>query len=299
MSKENQQGLQDNERQELIRCLEAIGRKVWQQDWQANMALPNDLLEDREGIIRFLLLRTLLNQQGDTGKVKQLAQELFSKFGKDVLYNPVAIEQRFDEALEVFKQIGGERGAKIYRVGALGGIKPLSLFLYRFPAFVFFLHRQKGGLYEIVKNKLANEDVLALWAFFRDDPKAARMLTNWIVWLFKEVWHEPVKTSLEDTLMVVDGHVGKVFCRTGALEKVVYERRRQFIIMAKELRKPIEKLVKTVSQAIPMFVDEGAFHVAMSWCHDTKPRCNSCPLRPFYLAGQGSEAHIRWTAYQV
>ncbi len=194
--------------------------------------------------MRYLLLRVLLNQQGDTGKVRELVTELFATFQEELLYAPSQVEQRFAEVLSVFKRVGGPRGSGIYRVGALGGIKPLSLFLYRFAAFSIFV-RSAGGIYGLVRSKLSG-GVSKLLAFFRtdpildggwvgNDPKAARMLTNWLVWLFGHVWRE-LRVDLSATLMIVDGHVGKVFCRTGALDTVRYEQRRPCIILAKEMR---------------------------------------------------------------
>ena len=40
------------------------------------------------------------------------------------------------------------------------------------------------------------------------------MFVDWVVFFFSEIWDIGV-CRLEDTLMIVDGHVGKVFCRTG------------------------------------------------------------------------------------
>lgn len=51
--------------------------------------------------------------------------------------------------------------------------------------------------------------------------------------------------------MVVDGHVGKVFCRTGAVKTVVYESKSPFIIMAKDMRSSIEVLVKKRRKSFP------------------------------------------------
>jgi hypothetical protein len=166
----------------------------------------------------YLLLRALLNQQGDTGKVRELVQKLFAAFGTDLLLYPNTLEERFDQVLKVFREVGGERGAELYRVGALGGIKPLSLFLYRIAAFTIFIRNVRDSFYEAVKSKL-DEGVRSLWEFLRDDPildggwvgndpKAARMLTNWLAWLFSEVWQE-TEVDLQETLMIVDGHVGK------------------------------------------------------------------------------------------
>jgi len=57
-----------------------------------------------------------------------------------------------------------------------------------------------------------------------NDPKACRMLVNWYLYLMEEVWKMSI-SSLKHTLMIVDGHVGKVFCRSGLLEEVKYEKK--------------------------------------------------------------------------
>ncbi|MEM3147194.1 MAG: hypothetical protein QXY94_06555, partial [Archaeoglobaceae archaeon] len=224
------------------------------------------------------------------------ARCLFAEFGRQLLYEPAKLAKQFEKVLSVFHQVGGEKGSEIYRVGALGGIKPLSLFLYRFAAFAFFIERFSGNLADIIENKLLH-GISSLWTFFRDDPKAARMLTNWLAWLFCEVWQK-VEINLTETLMIVDGHVGKVFCRTGALEVVPYERNRPFIILAKEIRSEVDKVVKSVPSTIPMFVDEWAFQIATNWCFESGPNCRECPLCNTCLVGQGSLEHLRWSAYQ-
>lgn len=123
------------------------------------------------------------------------------------------------------------------------------------------------------------------------------MLTNWLVWFLSEVWRE-VSVDLSETLMIVDGHVGKVFCRTGAVDMVIYEAKRPYIISAKDMRANIEAIVSTAPQVKPMFVDEGAFQVAMQWCFEVSPNCSECLLSDLCLAGRGSENHQRWTAYK-
>ncbi len=149
--------------------LEEIGRSVWEEKWQENMALPENLsLDDRETVCRFLLLRTLLNQQGETEKVRLLVQRLFAEFGSQLLYAPLNVATKFEQLSKVFRQVGGQRGRGLYRVGALGGIKPISLFLYRFAAFAFFIARLREPLYATVKRKM-EESVIALWSFFRED----------------------------------------------------------------------------------------------------------------------------------
>jgi len=306
--KVRQGSLETQQREQLIQKLMEIGRRYWEKHWKESMALPDGLsLDDKESVTRYLLLRALLNQQGDTSKVREFVKKLFAVFEKALLYDPQHVERQFGDVLRIFQGIGGQRGSEIYHVGVLGGIKPLSLFLYRFAAFSIFVRSIEGGLYELIKEKLS-VSVHVLWEFLRDnpildggwvgnDPKAARMLTNWLIWLFNCVWSE-LAIDLSETLMVVDGHVGKVFCRTGALETVSYEKKRPFIISAKDLRKDIESLVRATLKAVPMFVDEGAFQVAMNWCWERDPNCSICPLVTLCLAGQGSIDHLRWTAYQ-
>ena len=296
------------EREKLILRLADLGRGFWQRCWKEGMSLPKDFpLEEREGVTRYLLLRALLNQQGDTGKVKELVQKLFATLGMDLLHSPTILEERFSQVLEVFREVGGSKGAKLYRVGALGGIKPLSLSLYRLATFVLFIRNMRGSFYETVREELS-KGVRSLWAFLRDDPiwdggwvgndpKAARMLTNWLAWLFGEIWKE-VQVDPQETLMIVDGHVGKVFCRTGAVETVLYEAKRPYVILAKDMRANIEEIVGTVPNAQPMFVDEGAFQVAMQWCFEVSPDCPDCPVRDLCLAGRDSREHQRWTAYK-
>ena len=43
------------------------------------------------------------------------------------------------ELFKVFKDIAGEKGSLLYRVGALGEIKPISLFAYRFKTYEGFI----------------------------------------------------------------------------------------------------------------------------------------------------------------
>jgi hypothetical protein len=307
MPKIKQETLDAQQREQLLQKLEKIGKRYWEKHWKESMALPEGLsIEDKESVLRYLLLRVLLNQQGDTDKVKELARELFNTFKETLLYNPSQVEQQFESALEVFHKVGGQRGSEIYRVGALGGIKPLSLFLYRLFAFNIFICTI-SSFYSLVKDKI-NIGVSALWEFLRDDPildggwvgndpKAARMLTNWFVWLFSGVWNE-LTMDLSETMMIVDGQVGKIFCRTGILETVSYEKKRPYIILAKDMRKDIESIVKTTPRVAPMLVDEGAFQVAKNWCSDIQPNCHNCPLFSLCLAGQGSKKHLRWTAYK-
>jgi endonuclease III len=308
MAKVEQVALNESQRQEILKQLENIGRSSWEAHWRESMALPEELsLENKESVIRYLLLRALLNQQGDTDKIKEFTKSLYKYFSDSILYQPESVAKNFEKLVKIFHDIGGARGSELYRVGALGGIKPLSLFLYRFASFTFFINSLDDEyLQKLIKEKLL-ASVQTLWEFLRDhpilaggwvgnDPKAARMLTNWLVWLFANLWQE-CELSLKETLMVVDGHVGKVFSRTGFISKISYEKNRPYVIIAKDMREDIEIKVRA-ADVVPMFVDEGAYRVAREWCFETNPNCLACPLQPLCLAGQGSPLHKRWSAYQ-
>ncbi len=92
--------------------------------------------------------------------------------------------------------------------------------------------------------------------------------------------------------MVVDGHVAKVFCRTGLLKEVLYEHSRPYIIRASKMRARIEEVV-SCARRIPFYVDNGAFYLFEdSFCTDLAPDCQNCPI------GRICKRYTKWTAYQ-
>ena len=117
----------------------------------------------------------MLNQQARADKVKELSISLYGEFSEKLSYEPFNIYE--SKLFSIFKEIGGAKGSLVYKVGALGGIKPLSLFAYRFKAYEGFI-------------RWLNEELT---------PKACRMFVNWVVFLFGEIFgFEEVR--LEDTL---------------------------------------------------------------------------------------------------
>ena len=93
--------------------------------------------------------------------------------------------------------------------------------------------------------------------------------------------------------MVVDGHVGKVFCRSGMLEEVIYEKDRPFIISASKMRNDIEVIVYS-SNRVPFYVDNGAFYLFEDgYCEDLEPKCDRCPISSL------CKKYIKWTAYKM
>jgi len=310
MPREKQRGLSDREKEKLLTILEKDGRTKWLKRWKEHMAIPNNLdvlskdKDEQEKILRYLLLRVLINQQARFEKVREMSIRISEEFTDVLLSEPYKISE--SELFKVFKDVAGERGSSLYRVGTLGGIKPISLFSYRFKAyegFIRWLNENNLNFVDVVVKQLRDNKPIGLFNFLNthpvlesgwvgNDPKACRMFVNWVIFLFNEIWKQKV-AKMEETLMIVDGHVGKVFCRTGLLEEVLYERKRPYIIQASKMRPWIEEIVSKFGK-IPFYVDNGAFYLFEDgYCTELKPNCKDCPINKICMK------YLKWTAYQL
>ncbi|MEM3511728.1 MAG: hypothetical protein QXY80_03660 [Candidatus Jordarchaeales archaeon] len=299
--KERQEGLSEQDKIAALKILERYGKERWLERWRSHIALPPkiDVFNDKEKVLRYMLLRALINQQARVEKARELPNKLYEALGDTILYTPWEIDPH--RLFSVLRGVAGDKGSSLYRVGALGGIKPFSLFLYRMYSFVLYM-KSLGDreIYELVKNFSSPYEI---YSYLRDntflsagwvgnDPKACRMIANWIAFVFEEVWKENVNFKLKDSLMIVDGHVGKVFSRSGVIEEVRYEKKRPYIIEAAKMRSSIERVVKAYGFT-PFYVDNGAFYLFEDgYCNEMEPRCNECPLTTL------CKKHIKWTAYQ-
>jgi len=88
--------------------------------------------------------------------------------------------------------------------------------------------------------------------------------------------------SRSEFLMPVDGHVGKVFCRTGMITKVIHEGRvdsskRWNVILASKMRNSVQQLVQSHNKDTIM-VDHGAFQLGLNCCPDNLKGicCDKC-----------------------
>jgi hypothetical protein len=308
MARENQTSLSEEDKSRLLEKLEIRGKSEWDNRWENHMAFPSSLdvrsseEEVREKVLRYLLFRILINQQAKYEKVREVSVKVAERFGDALFYSPFQISEY--ELIELLRQIAGPRGGLLYRVGFLGGIKPLSLFAYRFKSYEGFIRRLGSlgrKLTDIIAEKLAQgshelfdflcTDPILDAGWVGNDPKACRMYVNWVVFLFSEVWGFGVR-DMSDTMMIVDGHVGKVFCRSGLLNSVLYEGQRPHIISASQMRSDIEAVV-SASERVPFYVDNGAFYLFEDgYCTDLEPRCNSCPISEICMK------YKKWTAYK-
>lgn len=308
MVREIQESLSDKERDELLKILEGQGKTKWLKRWKEHMAFPNNLnalstnRDEQEKVLRYLLLRVLINQQARFEKVREMSIKISEEFTDILLFDPFKISE--SELFKAFKEVAGEKGSLLYKVGALGGIKPISLFAYRFKAyegFIRWLRENNQEFIDVILEQLQNGS-FNLFEFLRthpvleagwvgNDPKACRMLVNWTVFLFSNIW-KLKGGKMEDTLMIVDGHVGMVFCRSGLLEQVLYEKSRPYIIQASKMRASVEEIVSR-SGKVPFYVDNGAFYLFEDgFCTDLNPDCQKCPISGM------CKKYKKWTAYQ-
>lgn len=308
MARETQKSLSDKERNELLKILEKQGKTKWLKRWKKHMAFPNNLnpismnRDEQEKVLRYLLLRVLINQQARFDKVREMSIRISEKFTDILLFEPFKISE--SELFKAFKEVAGEKGSLLYKVGVLGGIKPISLFAYRFKTyegFIRWLNENNLKFFDVIVKHLQN-NLYNLFEFLRthpileadwvgSDPKACRMFVNWIAFLFNEIWKFNV-IKMEKTLMIVDGHVGKVFCRSGLLEKVLYEKKRPYIIQASKIRPWVEKIVSK-SGKVPFYIDNGAFYLFVDgFCTDLSPKCHKCPISGI------CKRYKKWTAFQ-
>ncbi len=310
MAKKTQDSLSGKEKNELLMILETQGRTKWFKRWENHMAFPERLnphskkKDEQEKVFRYLLLRVLINQQAKFEKVREMCIRILENFTDVLFFEPYKLSE--SNLFKVFKDVAGEKGSLLYRVGALGGIKPISLFTYRFKAyegFIRWLNENGKKFIDIISIQLQTGKAKGLFQFLNthsvleagwvgNDPKACRMFVNWVVFLFNEIWNQKV-SKMEDTLMIVDGHVGKVFCRSGLLGEVLYEKARPYIIQASKMRPWIENTVFN-SGRIPFYVDNGAFYLFEDgFCTDTNPKCEKCPIN------KTCKKYKQWTAYQM
>ncbi len=82
--------------------------------------------------------------------------------------------------------------------------------------------------------------------------------------------------------MPIDGHVGKIFSRTGMVPEIIHERKQGKgegwnVISAVDMRPLIQDVVSKLSKDCIM-VDHGAFRIGFSCCPDNLMgiSCDSC-----------------------
>ena len=94
MPREKQKRLSDSEKEELLDILEREGREKWYKRWKEHIAIPSNLdvlskdKGEQEKILRYLLLRVLINQQARFEKVREMSIRISEEFTDVLLSEP-------------------------------------------------------------------------------------------------------------------------------------------------------------------------------------------------------------------
>lgn len=273
----------DKEIKSMISILENVGRILQPLDLKDIFSgLPIGVVLDKEKMTRFLLLVAFMDQQAESPTARRTAVNIYNAFGDDLLFKPQSILLRMDKLVSLKNE---------YKISpAIGRV---------LPRFGWMVLRVGGFLiYEMalgdrrLSEELGRCDTPAdAISFLYSNPlvesvlrdKAVRMYISWIGHpdLGIDVSNGRWEKSLFE--MPVDGHVGKIFSRTGMVSEVIHERRkgkdkRWNIIVASKMRPSIQEQTRKYSSD-PIMVDHGAFRIGFNCCPDNLEgmSCNHCP----------------------
>lgn len=293
--------LSSQETRSILSVLEAIGRGVQRTLMRDLLAgLPREVLASDEYVARYLLLVAVLDQQAESPSARASARRIVEKFGTDVFAKPEEVMLRFDELEELDSK-------RIYRISpAIGrATTRFAWIVLRVGGFLIYnLQLNRNGI--SLRERLAEcESPGAALSYLHSSPlmrhllreKAARMYVAWMGHPDFGIDVSGGRWEVEGFPMIVNGHVGKVFARTGMLPEVEVESlnrqsERFGIVKAAEMRGRIERLVRSEGFDC-VRVDTGAFTVGTEYCADraSEARCDACPLRA------SCARNMDWRAY--
>jgi len=296
----------------MLDMMQTVGMKKQPTDFQHSVlgGIPREVVENREYITRFLLLTAILDQQAKSPSARRTARFIYEKFGESLFNAPQEVMLNF-ESLTPLKNI--------YKTQvAFTAIPRFGFVTLRVGGFLIYemkLNREGRMLCRELSNcespKEACEYLYSselLKSILRE--KALRMYSSW-------VGHPDLGIDISegwwnrlDFPMIVNGHVGRVFSRTGIVREVLREYRRPDIIEAKNMRSSIEKIVTSKGYDCVM-VDYGAFTIGFNCCTNRSEdaACSECPRRFFCeikdeigcegrcILSDYCKKNLRWRAY--
>ena len=269
----------ESDKKAMLDILERVGKKIQPLELKETFKnIPNEIKSDKEKLSRFLLLTAILDQQAKSPTARSTAIEILNILGDDLFNNPKS------SLLQLNKLYAIKDGYKISSM--------------RIPRFGFFVLRVGGFLiYEMMLNNNSLVEKLReastprdainflhsnklLESILRD--KAAYMYISWVGHPDLGIDISEGKWDKSSFLMPVDGHVGKIFSRTGIVDEVIHERLRGKsdrwnIISASQMRPKIQEVVSSYGNDTIM-VDHGAFQVGFNCCTDNLEGicCDKC-----------------------
>lgn len=272
--------LPDQEIQNLLKILQDIGKKTMVDQFKTTLLdkLPSEVRNNKEYLLRFLLLTAILDQQAESPTARKSAFYILETFGKDLFENPLTIFYEFNKLIPL---------TEIYKISpAIGRVTPrfawITLRVGGFLIFELQLNHQKRMLsedlgacasplaaYKYIQNSIIIKSLLR--------EKACRLFISWIGHPDLEVNVSNSKWEKSEFLMPVDGHVGKVFARTGMLSSIYRESERKNIIEALKMRQPIQELVSQRGLDVNE-IDYASFIIGYWCCSDQTENisCDNC-----------------------
>jgi len=275
-----------SDKTQIIRILENVGRALQPLELaQIINSLPKDVVLDEEKLTRFLLLTAFLDQQAESPSARRTTIKIYNVFGDDLFFKPQQCLIQINKLATLKDE---------YKISpAIGRVLPrFGWFVLRVGGFLTYeMMLNKDRLSEKLDQCKTPREAIAL---LQSNPlvesilreKAVRMYISWIGHpnLGIDVSNGKWDKSLFE--MPVDGHVGKIFSRTGLVSEVIHERKegsgsRWNVIVASNMRAPIQEVTNKYSDDCVM-VDHGAFQIGINCCPDNLEgmACDSCPRTP-------------------
>jgi len=267
----------------MIRVLERVGRILEPVDMKSTIAgLPDEVVGNKEKISRFLLLTAILDQQAESPTARKTAVQIRQIFRDDLFYAPGTVMLNFQKLVPLEDE---------YKISpAIGRVLPkFGWIVLRVGAFLMYeIALSNTKLSEELRRCERPREALdflysspILESVLRE--KAVKMYISWIGHPDLGIDLSHGRWRKADFEMPVDGHVGKIFSRTGMIREIIHEAKkgknaRWNIISASDMRPSIQAVVNQYSDDCIM-VDHGAFRLGINCCPDNLEgmACDSCP----------------------
>jgi hypothetical protein len=304
-----------SEKTEMVKILEHVGRALQPLELAHILNnLPKEIVSDKEKLTSFLLLTAFLDQQAESPSARKTAIDIYKIFGDDLFFKPQSCLVQINKLVPLKQE---------YKVSpAIGRV---------LPRFGWFVLRVGGFLtYEMMLNKTNLSEKLGQCktpkeaaTFLHSNPlvesilrgKAVRMYISWIGHPDLEIDVSNSKWDRSLFEMPVDGHVGKIFSRTGLVSEIIHEGKkgsgsRWNVIVASNMRPSIQETTNQYSGDCIM-VDHGAFQIGINCCPDNLegiacnscPRASSCQIKPkigckgYCMLRDYCKRNVTWRAY--
>lgn len=277
----------EQETKSMISILERVGRVLQPLDLKIIFnKLPDEVSHDKEKLTRFLLLTAFLDQQAESPTARVTALNIYKIFGDHLFYKPQTVLLRMSELTPLKSR---------YKISpAIGRVLPrFGWFVLRVGGFLIYEMMLKKNRLSDALGKCRNPREAII--FLHSSPvvesilrhKAVRMYVSWVGHPDLGINVSQGKWEKTDFEMPVDGHVGKIFSRSGMLQEIIHEsknrsNKRWNIIVASDMRPSIQQVTEDFD-ADCIMVDHGAFRIGFNCCPDNLEgmACDSCPRRFF------------------